>query len=206
LIVAVGAATPALADGSFPKVDNDTVLLECSDCHLAYQPQMLPQRSWRKLMDGLADHFGEELSLEGETRDEVLGYFLDNAADSGKTSVKSKKRKKSKKKRGHRFMEGLGRDDAPIRITETPRWRKNHHELPDRVWSDPRVEFKGQCEVCHTEAERGRYDDDHGLRVPGPFSPSGTFGQHPRNSAYLRSRASVTVPGLRIARRAVSPR
>ena len=58
LIVAVGAATPALADGSFPKVDNDTVLIECSDCHLAYQPQMLPQRSWLKLMDGLADHFG----------------------------------------------------------------------------------------------------------------------------------------------------
>jgi hypothetical protein len=174
LIVAAGAATPALADGSFPKVDNDTVLLECTDCHLAYQPQMLPQRSWRKLMEGLTDHFGEELSLDGETRDEVLGYLLDNAADSGKTnkrSVKSKtskKSKKSEKARGHSFMEGLGRDDAPIRITETPRWRKNHRELEDRVWADPRVEFKGQCETCHTEAERGRYDDDHGLRVPGP--------------------------------------
>ena len=156
LIFAVLAATPALANGAFPKVANEAVLLECSDCHLAYQPQMLPQRSWRKLMEGLADHFGEELSLDDETRDEVLGYLLDNAADSGKS------------KKGRKFIKGIGRDDAPIRITETPRWRKKHHELPDRVWSDPRVEFKGQCEVCHTEAERGRYDDDHGLRVPGP--------------------------------------
>jgi hypothetical protein len=165
LIVAAGAATPALADGSFPRVDNDAVLLECTDCHLAYQPQMLPRRSWRKLMDGLDDHFGEELSLDRETRDEVLGYLVDNAADSGKTSKTSKK---SKKKRGRSFMKGLGREDAPIRITETPRWKKKHGELPDRVWADSRVEFKGQCETCHTEAERGRYDDDHGLRVPGP--------------------------------------
>ena len=48
LIVAVGAATSALADGAFPRVANETVLYECTDCHLAYQPQMLPRRSWRK--------------------------------------------------------------------------------------------------------------------------------------------------------------
>ena len=155
LMVAALAATLVLANGAFPKVANEAVLLECSDCHLAYQPQMLPQRSWRKLMEGLADHFGEELSLVDETRDEVLGYLLDNAADSGKS------------KKGRKFMKGIGSDDAPIRITETPRWRKKHHELPDRVWSDPRVEFKGRCEVCHTKAERGGYDDDD-VRVPGP--------------------------------------
>jgi len=156
LMVAAGAATPALANGAFPKVANEAVLFECSDCHLVYQPQMLPQRSWRKLMEGLADHFGEELSLDDKTRDEVLSYLLDNAGDSGRS------------KRGRKFIKGIRRDDAPIRITETPRWRKKHHELPDRVWSDPRVEFKGQCEVCHTKAERGLYDDDHGVRVPGP--------------------------------------
>jgi hypothetical protein len=156
LIFAVGVATIALANGAFPKVTNETVLSECGDCHLAFQPQMLPKRSWRKLMDGLADHFGEELDLDDETRGEVSGYLLDNAADSGK------------KKRGRKFMRGLGRDEAPIRITDTPRWRKKHGELPDRVWADPRVEFKGRCEVCHTQAERGRYDDDDGLRVPGP--------------------------------------
>ena len=151
----VAATTPALANGKLQKVTNEAVLSECTGCHLAYQPQMLPQRSWRKLMAGLDDHFGEELSLDDATRDEALGYYLENAADSGKT------------KRGRKFLKGLREDDAPIRITETPRWRKNHHEVPDRVWVDPRVEFKGQCEVCHTEAERGRYDDDHGLRVPG---------------------------------------
>jgi len=156
LLVVGGTATLALADGAFPKIANQKLLDECSDCHLAYQPQMLPQRSWRKLMDGLADHFGEELSLDDETRDEVLGYLVENAADAGTS------------RRGRKFMKGLGRDDAPIRITETPRWRKKHRELPDRVWADPRLEFKGQCEVCHTTADRGRFDDDADLRIPGP--------------------------------------
>jgi len=156
LMISMGAAERAFADDRFPPIANETVRSECGECHIAYQPQMLPQRSWRKLMAGLADHFGEELSLDGEARDEVLGYLLENAAD-GRGG-----------KRGHKFMKGLGRDDAPIRITETPRWRKKHRELPDRVWADPRLEFKGQCEVCHTMAERGLYDDDNGLRVPGP--------------------------------------
>jgi hypothetical protein len=43
LIFAAGAATPALADGAFPKVTNETMLYECADCHIVYQPQMLPR-------------------------------------------------------------------------------------------------------------------------------------------------------------------
>ncbi len=33
---------------------------ECGACHLAYPPSLLPQASWRGIMDGLADHFGED--------------------------------------------------------------------------------------------------------------------------------------------------
>ena len=155
LIAAMGTAMSALADRPLRPVTNATVGSECGDCHVVYLPQMLPKRSWQRLMDGIADHFGEELSLDPETRKEVLGYLLENAADSGGKS-------------GRRFLHGLGPEDAPIRITETPRWRKKHRELPKSVWSDPRIAFEGECHVCHTEAERGRYDDDHGLRVPGP--------------------------------------
>jgi hypothetical protein len=156
VMTVLGTAAPALANGGFPPVGNEAVRHECSDCHIAYQPQMLPQRSWRKLMDGLADHFGEELSLDPATAQEVLGYLLDNSAD------------KSGKKAAQKFLRGIRSGDIPIRITETPRWKKKHHELPERFWSDPRIAFKGDCGACHTEAERGRYDDDDGLRVPGP--------------------------------------
>ena len=156
LIISMGVAARATADDRFPTIANEAVRSECSDCHIPYQPQMLPQRSWRKLMDGLGDHFGEELSLDEETTQEVLRYLLDNSADKGK------------KKRARKFLRGLGSGDTPIRITDTPRWKKKHHELPESVWLDSRLAFKGECKVCHTKAESGLYDDDDGLRVPGP--------------------------------------
>ena len=79
--ISMAAAVSAAADDRFPSISNEAVRSECGDCHIVYQPQMLPQRSWRKLMDGLTDHFGEELSLDDDTRGEVLAYLLANSAD-----------------------------------------------------------------------------------------------------------------------------
>ncbi len=156
-IITMAAAAVAVADDDrFPPIASEVVRSECGDCHIAYPPQMLPQRSWRKLMDGLPKHFDEELSLDDEAKQQVLRYLLDNAADN------------SEAKAARKFLRGLGSGDTPVRITDTPRWKDKHHELPKRVWSDPRVAVRGDCAVCHTEAARGLYDDDAGLRVPGP--------------------------------------
>jgi hypothetical protein len=156
VIISMVGAARAVADDRFPPIANEAVRSECSDCHIAYQPQMLPQRSWRQLMGALAEHFGEELGLDEATKQQVLGYLLDNAAD------------KSETKGARKFLRGLSSGDTPIRITDTPRWKEKHHELPETVWSDPRIAFKADCAACHTEAARGLYDDDEGLRVPGP--------------------------------------
>ncbi len=155
-IIAMAAPARAFADDRFPPIGSEVVRSECGDCHIAYQPEMLPQRSWRKLIDALPKHFDEELSLDEQTRQQVLRYLLDNAAD------------KSEAKAARKFLRELGPGDTPIRITDTPRWKDKHRELSKSVWSDPRVAVKGDCAVCHTEAARGRYDDDAGLRVPGP--------------------------------------
>ena len=40
---------------------------ECSDCHLAYPPRLLPARSWAKVLAGQRDHFGEDLALDDAT-------------------------------------------------------------------------------------------------------------------------------------------
>jgi hypothetical protein len=157
VIISMGAAARAVADDRFPPIANEVMRSECSECHIAYQPEMLPQRSWRRLMDGLPDHFDEELSLDDKTKQQVLRYLLDNAADRSET------------KGARKFLRGLSSGDTPIRITDTPRWKDKHHELPKAIWSDSRLASKGDCAVCHTEAARGLYDDDDdGLRVPGP--------------------------------------
>jgi len=107
-------------------------------------------------MDALPKHFDEELSFDEETKQHLLRYLLDNAADKSEVDAARK------------FLRELSPGDTPIRITDTPRWMDKHHELPKSVWSDSRVANKGDCAVCHTEAARGLYDDDDGLRVPGP--------------------------------------
>jgi len=155
-IISMAAAASAVADDRFPAIASEALRSACGDCHIAYQPQMLPQRSWRRLMDGLPDHFDEELSLDEETKQQVLRYLLDHAADRSET------------KGARKFLRGLSSGDTPIRITDTPRWKDKHHELPKAVWSDSRLASKGDCAVCHSEAASGLYDDDEGLRVPGP--------------------------------------
>ena len=41
-----------------PPIEHAATLKECGACHLAFPPQMLPARSWKKLMGDLANHFG----------------------------------------------------------------------------------------------------------------------------------------------------
>ena len=33
---------------------------ECSACHFAYPASMLPEASWKKIMESLENHFGED--------------------------------------------------------------------------------------------------------------------------------------------------
>lgn len=136
----------AVADDRYAPIKDPLVVKECGACHLAFQPQMLPGKSWARLMDGLEDHFGEDASLAQDTRENIRRYLVDHAADAGWMSG--------------RFMRGLTDADAPLRITETPYWIREHEgEVSPRAWSDPKVKTKANCLACHPRADRGDYDD-----------------------------------------------
>jgi len=127
---------------------------ECGDCHFAYQPGLLPAASWQRIMDGLADHFGENAELDEETAARLLAYLVANAADRVDTGRSP----------------GIARSlqgSAPLRFTETAYFRRQHHELPARVVRDnPEVGSFSRCDACHTGAGEGSYDE-HGVRIPG---------------------------------------
>ena len=59
------AAAIAVAEGGerVPPVTDPVVKKECGSCHMVFPPQFLPRRSWQKLADTLADHFGENAGL-----------------------------------------------------------------------------------------------------------------------------------------------
>jgi len=139
--------TAAHADERYTPVKNALVIEECGACHMVFQPQMLPKKSWVKIMNGLSDHFGEDASLDAETAARIKAFHVDHAADT--------------RWLGDRFMRGLSKTSAPLRITETPYWVREHNEeVPRHAWNDPKVKSKANCMACHPRASQGNYDDD----------------------------------------------
>ena len=128
-------------------VNNPTYAENCGSCHFAYQPGLLPSGSWRKIVAGLEDHFGEAIALDNESKQTIVLYLVSNAAES------------SSAKRSVKIMNCLG-DRTPIRITEIPYILREHHEIPSRVFERKAVGSMSNCPACHRSAEKGIYDDD----------------------------------------------
>ncbi len=121
----------------------------CGECHFAYQPGLLPARSWKKLMApaALEDHFGENAELDEEDRLAILKFLTSNAADTTwhyKRSIK--------------ITRSLAEDEAPLRITEVPYIKKKHSHIPRWAVQDNRkVRSLSYCNRCHTRADKGAF-------------------------------------------------
>jgi len=56
-------------------------------------------------------------------------------------------------------MRGVSMNNAPLRITELPKWQREHREVPAWEWRHKDVRTKTNCVACHTGAEQGFYED-----------------------------------------------
>jgi NAD(P)-dependent dehydrogenase (short-subunit alcohol dehydrogenase family) len=116
---------------------------ECGSCHLPYQLGFLPAASWRALMAGLADHFGDNAELDDARRTAILDYLLAHSARESGDAV------------------------PPLRISETRYFRHKHDEIPPRlVFENPGVTSWSRCQSCHAGALSGDYDE-HRVNIPG---------------------------------------
>jgi len=125
---------------------------ECGSCHIAYPPGLLPAASWRALMAGLDRHFQQNAELDPAAAAPLTAWLAANAAEAG-THPKSQK-----------VLRSLG-GQAPLRISEVPYIRHEHHELRPSVFSQPAIGSLANCSACHSEAEQGVFDED-GVRIP----------------------------------------
>jgi hypothetical protein len=135
LLAVAAALAPACAQERerMPPVTNEAAKKECGACHMAYQPQLLPADSWRGIFADLSNHFGEDASLDDAVRQEILAYYVANAAPTQGGA-------------------------APLRITEQRWWQREHsEEVPQADWA--KAKFKGNCTACHARAEQGTYED-----------------------------------------------
>jgi hypothetical protein len=132
-------------------VANKAYQSECGDCHFAYQPGLLPAKSWEKLLnaDALRKHFGVNAEIENDTLKEVHDYAIANAAD------------KSYYKRSRKIAIATAEGDAPLRITELHYIDRKHKHIPEKmVKGNTGVKSLSFCDKCHTQAAQGVFDND----------------------------------------------
>ena len=128
---------------------------ECGACHLAFPAGMLPARSWKKMMDELADHFGEDASLDDQVVvASITRYLVENAADSPNATPRMR-----------RIAASISPAETPQRITETPFFKYQHDEVPASIWKRKTVGSPANCGACHTKAETGSYVERE-IRIP----------------------------------------
>lgn len=132
-------------------VSNTQYRDECGSCHFAYQPGLLPAKSWEKLLspEALGKHFGANAELDKDTLTVIHDYAIANAAD------------KSYHKRSRKIAQSTTQGDAPLRITEVRYIRRKHIEIPERmIRGNKDVKSLSYCDACHTQAGKGVFDTD----------------------------------------------
>jgi len=116
-----------------PPVNHAGTAKECGECHMAFQPALLPAANWERIMDTLQDHFGDDARLPDAQAADIRAYLTSHARRRG--------------------------DTARLRITEQPWFVREHHIRPE-VLKRPEIKTISNCAACHRNAERGIYEDD----------------------------------------------
>lgn len=124
---------------------------ECGGCHFAYQPGLLPAKSWELLLtaDALRKHFGVDAELDNDALKVIHDYAMDNAAD------------RSWYKRSRKIAAATAEGPALLRITELRYIFLKHRDIPEKVIKGNKgVKSLSFCDKCHTQSAQGIYDAD----------------------------------------------
>lgn len=146
-------STVVSAAGGIGAATNGAYLKECGACHLAYQPEFLPKRSWQKIMGGLDKHFGDTAALDDTTNSEILSYLVKNSADASSSRLAGK------------VLSSVAHTETPIRISETPYFIRKHREVQPNVFKRKSIGSPANCGACHPMADKGDYNERK-IKIP----------------------------------------
>jgi len=113
---------------------------ECASCHLAFPPQLLAAEDWKRVMDSLDRHYGDNAGLDEQTRRAIEDFLVRNAGKPSKVGAG-----------------GTAKENELPRLTGTRWFKRKHHEVPRADWSHAKVKSPANCAACHTKAEQGSY-------------------------------------------------
>ncbi len=116
---------------------------ECGACHSVYHPSLASAETWRAVIAGLDDHFGDNASLDGPVAGRLLNDLIANSAEHWDTKA----------------AKSFSIPDAtqPLRITASSAWKLAHRSIPETTFGAKAVGGKFNCAACHSDASRGRF-------------------------------------------------
>lgn len=120
---------------------NPSYVAECTACHVAYPPGLLPAESWQRLMGGLDQHFGNDATLDAAAAKEISAWLAQNAARSNQAAP------------------------PQDRITLSRWFTREHDEIGATTWKRPSIKSASNCSACHGNTDQGRYSE-HDVRIP----------------------------------------
>lgn len=126
---------------------------ECASCHQLYHPGLLPERSWKKMMSTLKDHFGENAELDAKAKADIEKFLTANSAEN------------SNNRRAQKFLKSIASIETPLRISDTPYFKRKHDEISPSVFKRKSIGSAANCLACHASAEKG-YFDEHEVKIP----------------------------------------
>jgi len=128
---------------------------ECAACHMLYPANLLPARSWQRIMSNLEHHFGENAELDQEDTQRIASYLVQHSSDNVRNYF------------GNRINRSIPVNRTPMRISQTPYFLRKHDEIPQRfVSNNKKVGSFSNCIACHRGAEQGYFDEDEVI-IPG---------------------------------------
>ncbi|WP_428026465.1 cytochrome C [Arcobacter sp.] len=98
-------------------------------------------------MGDLANHFGDDASLEPEDEKTILDFLVQYSAE------------KSTKEASYKILKSQENKDI-IAITQSTFWKNEHKNIPKEVFLKKDVKSKANCKACHSDIEKGLIEDD----------------------------------------------
>lgn len=111
---------------------------EYGACPMAFQPELLPARSWVALMAGLNNQFAENAMLDADTDREILACLRTPATDAAG----------SRSYHDH-VLRSLPASETLLRITDTPYWICEYRrEIAASAFANPKVKSRANGVAC----------------------------------------------------------
>lgn len=99
-------------------------------------------------MDNLANHFGDDASLDEFETKNILEFLVKNSAETSTTQA------------SFNFLNSINNKDI-IAMTQTGYWKRKHKEIPDELFKNDKIKSKANCKACHGDIEKGLIENEN---------------------------------------------